>query len=77
MAAPVSGPPMRMSIVIVKPIARPAMILKLPPGSAAVAKTTHTRKKVRTVSITRPCQTLTPAPSTGAPRFTIARVSSA
>src|SRR5207248_5562243 len=38
-AAPVSGPPIRMSSVIVSPIASPAMDLNEPPGSAAVAKT--------------------------------------
>ena len=46
-AAPVRGPPKRMSSVIVNPIARPAMDLNVPRGSAADAKMTHTRKKVR------------------------------
>ena len=35
MAAPVSGPPMRMSAAIVRPMAKPAMDLKAPRGSAA------------------------------------------
>ena len=37
-AAPVNGPPMKMPSVIVKPIASPAIALKAPRGSAAVAK---------------------------------------
>ena len=42
---------MRMSNVIVSPIASPAIDLKAPPGSAAVANTTQTRKKVRIASV--------------------------
>src|SRR5215831_10866906 len=72
-AAPVSGPPIRMSSVIVKPIASPAIDLNEPPGSAAVANTTQTRKNVRTPSITTPCQTLIPLPRDGAPRCVVAR----
>ncbi len=49
---------MKMSSVIVKPIARPAIERKLPRGSAAVAKITQTRKNVRITSITIP----SPAP---------------
>ena len=49
---------MKMSRVIVKPIASPAIERKLPRGSAAVAKITHTRKNVRMISITSP----SPAP---------------
>ena len=64
---------MRTSNVIVRPMARPAIDLKAPPGSAAVAKTTQTRKNVRIPSITTPCQTLTPEPSAGEPRLLIAR----
>src|SRR6266545_70914 len=37
-AAPVSGPPIRTSMVIVSPIASPAIDLNAPPGSTAVAK---------------------------------------
>ena len=45
-AAPVNGPPMSTSFVIVSPIARPAIALNAPRGSTAVAQT-ETRKKVR------------------------------
>src|SRR5204863_10034383 len=72
-AAPVSGPPISTSIVIVSPIARPAIDLNVPPGSAAVANTTHTRKNVKTPSITTPCHTLTPLPRAGEPRFVVPR----
>ena len=41
-----------MSIVIVRPIARPAINLNVPRGSTAVAKTTQTRKMVVTASST-------------------------
>ena len=45
---------MSTSIVIVSPIARPAIDLNAPPGSTAVAKTAQTRKNVRMISTTRP-----------------------
>jgi hypothetical protein len=61
---------MKMSRVIVKPIARPEIEPKAPRGSAAVAKITHTRKKVSTVSITSPAPGLMPVPSAGTPRST-------
>ncbi len=61
---------MKMSSVIVKPIASPAIAGKTPRGSAAHAKITQTRKKVRTASITTPPPGLIPAPSDGAPRLT-------
>ena len=60
---------MKMSSVIVKPIARPAIDLKAPRGSAAVAKITQTRKKVRMISITSPAPGEMPRPSVGAPSF--------
>ena len=63
-----------MSSVIVNPIARPAIDLNVPPGSAAVAKTTQTRKKVSTISITSPCHCVTPRPRAGVPRFARFRI---
>ena len=69
-AAPVYGPPMQMSSVIVKPIARPAIVANAPRGSAAVAKITQTRKKVSTASIATPPNPLMPGASEGAPRLT-------
>ena len=63
-----------MSSVIVSPIASPAIDLKAPPGSTAVAKTTQTRKNVRISSITSPCQWSMPPPRPGAPRFVNCRV---
>ena len=54
--------------MIVKPIASPAIDLNVPPGSAAVAKTTQTRKKRQHDLDHEPCQTVTPLPRLGAPR---------
>ena len=45
-AAPVKGPPKSMSMVIVRPMAKPAILLNAPLASTAVAKTTKTRKNV-------------------------------
>ena len=45
-AAPVSGPPTNTSIVIVRPIASPAIALNAPRASTAVAQTAKTRKNV-------------------------------
>jgi hypothetical protein len=59
-----------MSSVIVKPIASPEIEAKAPRGSAAVAKITQTRKKVRTLSITTPAPGLIPVPRAGTPRST-------
>ncbi len=42
----------------------------MPRGSAAVAKTTQTRKKVRIPSMTAPCAAPTPSPSAGMPSET-------
>ena len=42
--------------MIVSPIASPAIALKVPRGSTAVAKTDKTRKKVRMTSMTKPCR---------------------
>ena len=67
-AAPVIGPAIRMSSVIVRPIARPAIDLNVPRGSAAVAKTTQTRKKVRIASMIRSRFRLEAGPDPGAPR---------
>jgi hypothetical protein len=69
MAAPVSGPPIRTSIVIVSPIARPAIDLNVPRGSAAVANTTQTRKKVRIASTISPASGWMPGFRTGVPRL--------
>ena len=43
---------MSTSIVIVSPMARPAITLNAPRGSTAVAHTAHTRKNVRIASKT-------------------------
>ena len=45
---------MSTSIVIVRPMPRPAIALNAPPGSTAFAKTASTRKIVRMISTTRP-----------------------
>ena len=50
-------------MVIVNPIPSPAIALNVPPGSAAVAKITQTRKNVSTSSMTTPCQTPDAAPA--------------
>ena len=49
-AAPVIGPPTKTSIVIVSPIARPAIALNAPRSSTAVAHTAQTRKNVMITS---------------------------
>jgi hypothetical protein len=59
-----------MSSVTVRPIARPEIVANAPRGSAAVAKTTQTRKKVKISSITIPPPAETPLPTAGAPRLT-------
>ena len=56
---------MRTSIVIVSPIARPAIDLNAPPGSTAVAQTAHTRKKVMMISRTKPLPAPKPAAACG------------
>jgi hypothetical protein len=61
---------MKMSSVIVKPIARPEIEANAPRGSAAVAKTTQSRKNVSTASITTPPPAPIPGASEGAPRLT-------
>src|SRR5207245_1680223 len=53
-AAPVKGPPIKMSIVIVMPIANPPTAWKDPLGSIPVPNTTKTKKNVRTASTTIP-----------------------
>jgi len=58
---------MRMSSVIVKPIASPAIDLNVPLGSTAVAKITQTRKKVRIASTATPAPTVITGVSDGAP----------
>src|SRR5437764_1922493 len=68
-AAPVSGPPIRMSIVIVRPIASPAIDLNVPRGSAAVAKTTQTMKNVRISSVATPAPEPFVAFNCGTPSF--------
>src|ERR671933_1294966 len=50
---------MSTSIVIVSPIASPAIDLKAPRGSTAVAHTAQTRKNVSTASRTKPLPSLT------------------
>ena len=60
---------MSASSAIVKPIASPAICLKVPRGSTAVAKTTQTRKNVSTASIATPLPELMPVPRSGAPRW--------
>src|ERR1700745_2097834 len=58
-------------MVIVTPIASPAIALKAPRSSTAVAKTAQTRKKVKMISSTRaretgkPCATCGTAPRMG------------
>src|SRR6187431_3277470 len=66
-AAPVSGPPARMSNVITSPIASPAIEAKDPRTSAAVANTTQTRKNVRTASSAAPDQASMAGFTTGTP----------
>src|SRR5438132_1315183 len=61
-AAPVSGPPTRMSKNSTAPIASPAILPKAPRGSMAVAYTTVTRKMVSTISMTKGWAVSTPAP---------------
>jgi len=56
-----------MSIVIVRPIASPAIDLNVPRGSAAVAKTTKTRKNVMTTSIAKPAPLPITLATPGAP----------
>jgi hypothetical protein len=67
---------MKTSSVIVNPIARPAIKRKAPLGSAAVAKITQTRKKVRIASITTPWPPLIPGPRAGTPRLTASTLGS-
>src|SRR3984893_8307705 len=67
-AAPVNGPPKRMSIVIVRPIASPAIDLNVPRGSTALANTTHARKNVMIASRPNAAPAFTPPPSAGTPR---------
>ena len=52
---------------MVNPIARPPTCLAVPRRSTAAAKTTQTRKNVRTASTTTPLPELTPVPSAGTP----------
>jgi hypothetical protein len=61
---------MKMSSVIVRPIASPAIMRNDPRGSTAVAKTTQTRKNVRMISIPSPWPALMPPPIAGVPRLT-------
>src|SRR6266480_884795 len=58
-AAPVSGPPIMMSIEIVRPMAKPPTALKVPFGSIPVPYTTVTRKNVRIASTRIPVTTET------------------
>src|SRR5271166_4327932 len=59
-----------MSIVIVSPIARPAIDLNVPRGSTALANTTHARKNVITASSPNAAPGETPLPTAGTPRLT-------
>ena len=62
-----NGPPKRMSMVMVRPMAKPAILLNAPLASAAVAKTTKTRKKVRTASSSIPCMRVKSGARSGVP----------
>src|SRR2546429_2647693 len=57
-----------MPIVMVRPMPKPAMALKAPFSSMAVAKTTSTRKKVVRASRDIPAQTGKSRASSGVPR---------
>src|SRR3954451_11536880 len=64
-AAPVSGPPMRMSAVIANPMARPPVLG--PRGSTAVPNTANRTSAVRTASIAIQPPAPTPSPRAGVP----------
>src|SRR5881396_1188770 len=65
MAAPVSGPPIMMSIEIVRPIANPPTALKVLFRSMPVPYTTLTRKNVRIASTRIPLTAVTFPVNTG------------
>src|SRR5437868_7236361 len=65
-AAPVSGPPSRMSVMTVRPMPKPA--IGGASGDTAVPYTAHTRNTVSTASTTTATVGVTPAASAGVPR---------
>src|SRR2546428_4530677 len=70
MAAPVSGPTARTSIVITSPTVNPAVFANGPRSSITVAKTAHTRKKVATASTNTAFPSVYPDSTIGVPPFT-------
>src|SRR5207245_1464505 len=70
MAAPVSGPTARTSIVITNPTVNPAVFANGPRSSITVAKTAHTRKKVATASTSTAFPSMYPESTLGVPPFT-------
>ena len=67
MAAPVSGPPIRMSAVMARPMARPPILGAR--GSIAVPKTANSRTMVRIASIAIAATGPVPSPSAGVPSW--------
>ena len=65
MAAPVIGPPARMSAATIRPMPKPPM--RGASGDTLVPNTAHRRKIVRIPSTTIPVRSLTFAPSPGVP----------
>ena len=70
MAAPVSGPTARTSIVITSPMVNPAVLANGPRSSITVAKTAQTRKKVATASTKTAFPSTYPDSTLGVPPFT-------
>src|SRR2546425_1426659 len=70
MAAPVSGPTARTSIVITSPTVNPAVFANGPGSSITVAKRAHTRKKAATASTNTAFPSVYPDSTIGVPPFT-------
>ena len=66
-AAPVRLAPTKMSIVIIKPIVKPAVIAKDPRSSTAAPNTAQTRKNVKIASITTALPSARPGATAGMP----------
>src|SRR5579883_2895000 len=66
-AAPVSGPPTRISIITVRPMPKPPILGAR--ASTAVPNTASTKKKVNTASRKMAVPTETPGASAGEPRW--------